>query len=79
MVQLFWSSQSTLAQLDGGSQVSPASTAPLPQLAEQSESTFLLQPSGQHASPAVQEVIGVCEQATLQVSALPVFTSTVQA
>lgn len=79
IVHASWSSQLMLAQLDGGSQVSPASTAPLPQLVEQSASVFWLQPDGQHASPAVHEVIGVCEQATLQVSALPVFTSTVQA
>src|SRR5262245_50360673 len=44
-------------QDEGGSQVSPASTTPLPQLAEQSESVFALHPAGQQPSPAAQAVI----------------------
>src|SRR5438477_545644 len=41
----------------GGSQVSPGSMTPLPQLAEQSESVFALQPAGQQPSPAAHAVM----------------------
>jgi hypothetical protein len=43
-------------QLDGGSQVSPVSTAPLPHLGEQSLSMLALQAGGQQPSPAVHAV-----------------------
>jgi hypothetical protein len=43
-------------QLEGGSQVSPASIAPLPQWAVQSLSTLALQAAGQQPSPDVQAV-----------------------
>ncbi len=58
MVQASPSSQAMLAQVEGGSQVSFDSIAPLPQLGEQSESTFALQPSGQQPSPFAQALIG---------------------
>lgn len=61
------------------SQVSPWSTWPLPQVAEQSLSVAGLQPGGQHPSPPVQTPTGWCEQARLQVEALPVWASEVQA
>ena len=41
------------------SQVSPDSATPLPQLGEQSESVFALQPEGQQPSPEVQLVMSV--------------------
>jgi hypothetical protein len=43
-------------QLEGGSQVSPASVAPFPHLATQSLSLVALQPAGQQPSPFVQAV-----------------------
>src|SRR5262245_4415051 len=43
-----------VGQEDGGSQVSPTSMVPLPQLAEQSLSLPLLQPAGQQLSPLAQ-------------------------
>ncbi len=76
-VQASPSSQSE-GQLEGGSQVSPDSTAPLPQLAEQSSSLFALQSAGQQPSPAAQVVIIACVQAASQLSALPVRASLVQ-
>jgi hypothetical protein len=66
-------------QDDDGSQVSLASTVPLPQLAEQSLSLALLHPDGQQPSPGAQRVMGWWEQAILQVLALPVSKSMVQA
>ena len=56
----------------GGSQVSPASTTPLPQLAEQSESLTEVQPAGQQPSPGAQVLMALLLQATLQFWALPV-------
>lgn len=49
-VQVSPSSQ-VVGQLDGGSQVSPTSLVPLPQVAEQSLSLLLVQLAGQHPSP----------------------------
>jgi hypothetical protein len=46
-------------QLDGGSQVSPDSTAPLPHLGLQSLSTLALHAAGQQPSPAVHAVCTV--------------------
>jgi hypothetical protein len=45
-----------VGQLEGGSQVSPVSTAPLPQLGWQSLSVVALQPGGQQPSPPTQSV-----------------------
>ena len=56
----------------GGSQVSPLSTTPLPQLAEQSESSAALHPAGQQPSPPTQVLMVLLLQATLQFWALPV-------
>jgi hypothetical protein len=78
MVQAFPSSQ-LAGQLEGGSHVSPLSTWPLPQVAEQSPSEVLLHPGGQHPSLLLQAVVGAWLQAALQLAALPVSTSTVQA
>ncbi len=61
------------------SQVSPASMTPFPQLAEQSESVRALQPAGQHPSPSVQVVMDWCTHERLQLAALPVLESAVQA
>jgi hypothetical protein len=63
----------------GGSQVSPASITPLPQVAEQSLSLTLVQPLGQQPSPEWQISTGSCVQATLQLASLPVRLSAVQA
>jgi len=57
---------------EAGSQVSPPSTTPLPQLGEQSESALALHPAGQQPSPATQVVMEVWLQATLQLALLPV-------
>jgi hypothetical protein len=43
----------------GGSQVSLASTAPLPHVAEQSMSVVKLQPAGQQPSPEEQKAIAL--------------------
>jgi len=51
-------SSQLVGQLDGGSQVSPSSIAPLPHSAAQSLSVVLLHPSGQQPSPFVHEVMG---------------------
>jgi len=61
------------------SQVSPGSTVPSPQLAEQSLSPGRAQPLGQHESPEVQAVTAACAQTTLHCAAVPVSTSVVQA
>jgi hypothetical protein len=71
VVHALASSQS-VGQEPEGSQVSPGSTTPLPQLGEQSVSLLLLHPAGQHASPEAQSTSGVWLQATLQLAALPV-------
>lgn len=68
-----------VGQLDTGSQVSPGSTTELPHVAEQSSSVVASQPAGQHPSAFAQDTIAVCEQAALQLLALPVSTSVVQA
>jgi len=61
------------------SQVSPVSTMPLPQVAEQSLSLLALQPLGQQPSPLTQAVTCVCVHTALQVAAEPVIASVVQA
>jgi hypothetical protein len=61
-----------VGQLEAGSQVSPGSTTPLPQVGEQSESVLALHPAGQQPSPEVQVVMDVWLQATLQFALLPV-------
>jgi hypothetical protein len=71
MVQSLPSLQ-VVGQVDAGSQVSPGSTTPLPQLGEQSESVFALHPAGQQPSPATQVVMVVKLQATLQLALVPV-------
>jgi hypothetical protein len=82
---VIWSRVQALpsSQLEGqeaaGSQVSPPSTTPLPQLAEQSESLAELHPTGQQPSPGVQAVIAVEEHVTLQVTGPPVIWSEVHA
>src|SRR6185436_12650539 len=58
------------------SQVSPASTTPLPHDAEQSLSVLWLAPAGQQPSPSCTSVIGVWRHAV--VHAEPDSTSTVQ-
>jgi hypothetical protein len=68
-----------VGQDEGGSQVSPGSSTPLPQLAGQSLSEFASQPAGQQPSPAVQVVIGVEVHWASQLAALPVSVSVVQA
>jgi hypothetical protein len=62
----------------GGSQVSPASTIPLPQPA-QSLSLPGVQLPGQQPSPLVQALMVIGAQAKLHVAALPVVLSRVQA
>jgi hypothetical protein len=77
MVQALPSSQ-VVGQVDFGSQVSPPSTTPLPQVTEQSESLLALHPAGQQPSlKAAQVVIPVWLQATLQLALLPVILSMV--
>ena len=71
MVQELLSLQ-VVGQEVAGSQVSPFSTTPLPQLGEQSESVLAVQPAGQQPSPATQAVMAVWLQATLQLALLPV-------
>jgi hypothetical protein len=61
-----------VGQDDAGSQVSPGSTTPLPQVGEQSESVFAVHPAGQQPSPATQVVMEVWLQVTLQLALLPV-------
>ena len=78
VVQGLWSSQE-VGQEDGGSQVSPVSTTPLPQTDEQSESLFALHTLGQQPSPETQAVMVVWLQVTLQLVRLPVLASVVQA
>src|SRR5262245_35138016 len=52
------------------SQVSPASTAPLPQTAGQSPSLLLVQPGGQQPSPLRHMVTGTVVHVAVQVPAL---------
>ncbi len=79
VVQVSLSSQ-VVGQVDGGSQVSPGSTTPSPQVgvAVQSSSTVSSQPGAQHPSPSLHSEMGVLEQSTLQLAALPVRVSVVQ-
>jgi hypothetical protein len=60
------------------SQVSPISTTPFPQLAEQSLSFPELHPGAQQPSPFVHIVIAGCVHRTSQVPGVPVRTSLVQ-
>jgi hypothetical protein len=55
-----------------GSHVSPASTVPLPQLAEQSESDMAVHALGQQPSPGTQASIATISQRTLHVLGSPV-------
>ena len=71
MVQALLSSQLAGHEL-AGSHVSPISTTPLPQLAEQSVSFVASQPVGQHPSPATQVLMALLLHATLQFWELPV-------
>jgi hypothetical protein len=64
---------------DGGSQVSPGSTRPSPQLAMQSSSSLLVHPLGQHPSPSRQAVTSVLRHIALHIAALPMRESLVQA
>ena len=58
---------------DGGSQVSPVSTAPLPQVGEQSRSVLALHPTGQHLSvEAKLQPLLVWVHTTLHLALLPV-------
>jgi glutaredoxin-related protein len=66
-------------QLPGGSHVSGDSTTPFPHRGRQSLSTRALQLAGQQPSPPEHAVIAVCVHTRLQVAALPVCPSTVQA
>jgi hypothetical protein len=61
------------------SQVSPASTTPLPQRGGQSLSRVESAPSGQQPSPPVGAVIGSWVHTALQLAALPLSSSRVQA
>jgi len=61
------------------SQVSPDSTMPLPQFAEQSLSPLALQPAGQQLSEAVQDEILWWAQTAEQLATAPVSASIVQA
>jgi len=60
------------------SHTSPASTCPLPQLAEQSVSLLRLQPGAQQPSPDAQAVIAEARQTELQAAGSPSKRSTVQ-
>jgi hypothetical protein len=77
-VQALPSSQ-LVGQVAMGSQVSPASTTPLPQLAEQSESSAVLHVAGQQPSPGEHVLMAVLLHTTLHASALPATWSWVQA
>jgi hypothetical protein len=61
------------------SQVSPASTTPLPQTGAQSVSFVALQPGAQQPSPPAHAVIGGYEHVTLHCAAFPVRTFVVHA
>jgi hypothetical protein len=68
----------SVGQLEGGSQVSPGSTTPLPQASPQSESEDSSHPGGQHPSPPTQSVTALCEHWAEHEAALPVMKSSVQ-
>jgi hypothetical protein len=76
MVQPLSSSQ-VVGQLSAGSQVSPGSTAPLPQVCEQSLSVLKSHPAGQHPSSCSQETMGTLVHTALQFDGLPVIESRV--
>ena len=64
---------------DGGSQVSPDSTMPLPQTGPtQSLSVAVTQPAGQHPSPSLHVVISTKEHDAVHDDASPLNTSVVQ-
>ena len=65
-------SSQLVGQVAAGSQVSPASTTPSPQLAEQSESSTAVHPTGQQPSAPTHVVMAVLLHVTLQFAALPV-------
>ncbi|MBC8131492.1 MAG: hypothetical protein H7X95_00815 [Deltaproteobacteria bacterium] len=60
-----------VGQVDAGSHVSLACTWPSPQEGAQSLSVWPSHPVGQQRSPPPQAVIGTCEHARVQLSALP--------
>ena len=67
--------EARVGQEAGGSQVSPDSTTPLPQVGGQSESALVvlvLRPVGQQPSPALQAVMAVWVQGAVQLALLPV-------
>jgi hypothetical protein len=66
-----WPSSQLILHVDGGSHVSLSSRLPFPQLGEQSESVFELQPSGQQWSAATHSMIAVIWQTAVQVAASP--------
>jgi hypothetical protein len=68
-----------VGQLEGGSQLSPLSSKPFPQLAEQSPSVLLPQAGGQQPSPVLQAMMTVCLQLAVQAAAVPLSASWVQA
>jgi len=78
VVQAFPSSQ-VAAQESGGSQVSPRSSTPSPQLAEQSLSVLSSQPAAQQRSSSVHSTTALCAQVTSHDSALPLMRSSVHA
>lgn len=59
-------SSQVAGQVEIGSQVSPASTVPFPQVVEQSESPEGSHPAGQQASPAAHATMVVDAQDALQ-------------
>jgi hypothetical protein len=63
--------------IDGGSQVSPVSIVPLPQVDEQLLSEAEVHPDGQQPSPLMHDVMGVWPHDRLQFAALPVDESIV--
>jgi hypothetical protein len=77
IVQSLKSSQ-IAGHVNGGSQVSPFSTSPLPQVAEQSSSVLDEQPLAQQPSRSPHSTIGVWTQVTLQLVGLPRRLSSVQ-
>jgi hypothetical protein len=79
VVQLSPSSGQVAGQVLGGSHDSPASTTPLPHIAEQSPSLEELHPEGQHMSPAAQAAMGALEHERVQSLTFPEVESDVQA
>jgi hypothetical protein len=78
-VQATASSQLAAGHEVAGSQVSPRSTTPLPQVAVQSPSVLALQPAAQQRSPPTHCVMVWWLQLRLQLAVLPVDTSMVHA